>query len=215
MDISYDANVYCTDGLYGRSTRVVLNPKDRRVTYLVVKEKQQPHAERMLPIKQVTRTTADEIHLNCNKDTASKAQSFEVNRYVPVPKPGSDAYQALSIGHYSENSYLGTREYIPIKYTAIPLRELTVYRNARVKATNGTVGRLREFLVNPTDGQITHLVLREGYIWGQEAFTIPISIVDRFEEETVYLKLNKRAIAAFQTVPIHHFARRKKVHADH
>lgn len=208
MDIPFDAQVYCSDGLYGRSTRVVLNPIDRRVTQLVVKEERQPQTERMLPFKYVVETTADEIHLNCTKENASRAQSFEIFRYVPLLAAGPDAYLTWSFGYMADYNFLRNQDKFPIKHTAIPQGELAVYRNARVKAINGTVGRLREFLVDTADGQITHLVLREGHIWGQEEVTISVSEIDRLDEETVYLKLDKRAIAALPAVPIRRFARK-------
>ena len=57
---------------------------------------------------------------------------------------------------------------------------------------NAQTGCVDEFPVDPANGHITHLVLREGHLWGQEDVTIPISEIARIEEGTVYLKLNKQ-----------------------
>ncbi len=53
---------------------------------------------------------------------------------------------------------------ISVEYERIPPGELAVRRGARVETTDGHAGRVDEFLVNPADGYITHLVLREGHL---------------------------------------------------
>lgn len=55
-------------------------------------------------------------------------------------------------------------EMISVEYERIPPGELAVRRGARVETTDGHAGRVDEFLVNPADGYITHLVLREGHL---------------------------------------------------
>ena len=65
------------------------------------------------------------------------------------------------------------------------------------------VGRVDEFLVDPeNDDHITHIVLREGHLWGQKDVTIPISDIERIKENTVYLKIDKRKIEALPTIPV-------------
>jgi len=41
---------------------------------------------------------------------------------------------------------------------------------------------------------ITHLILREGHLWGQKEVTIPLNQIERIEDDTVYLKLRKEEI---------------------
>jgi len=59
-----------------------------------------------------------------------------------------------------------------------------------------------EFLVDPKNDIITHLVLREGHLWGKKDVTIPVSEVDRIADDAVYLKLGKEVIATLPTVPV-------------
>jgi len=49
---------------------------------------------------------------------------------------------------------------------------------------------------NVEENQITHLVLREGHLWGQKDVAIPVSEIERIGRETVHLKLDKRRVAA-------------------
>ena len=78
----------------------------------------------------------------------------------------------------------------------------TVHRVIKRLSADGRVGRVDEFLVDATDGHITHLVLREGHLWGQKNVLIPVSQIERVEEETIYLKLDKRAIESLPIIPI-------------
>ena len=86
----------------------------------------------------------------------------------------------------------------------MPPGELAVGRGAGVHdADGGYVGSVDEFLVDPMDERITHLVVREGHPWNRKEVTIPISQVARMAEETVYLALDRRRIAVLPAVPIH------------
>jgi sporulation protein YlmC with PRC-barrel domain len=84
----------------------------------------------------------------------------------------------------------------------IPVGELAVRRGAKVQATDGRVGRVDEFVVDTEDGQITHLVLRDDKLWGQKEITIPVAFFDRFEENTVYLNIDRSAVSDLPAIPV-------------
>jgi sporulation protein YlmC with PRC-barrel domain len=84
----------------------------------------------------------------------------------------------------------------------IPPSELAVRRGARVEATDGHVGEVDEFIVDKANGHITHLVLREGHMWGEKDITIPVSEIDRIEENAVHLKLDKSKIGSLPEIPV-------------
>jgi hypothetical protein len=76
----------------------------------------------------------------------------------------------------------------------IPAGELAVRRGARVEATDGHMGHVHEFLLAAMNKRITHLVLREGYLWGQKELAVPASWIDRLGEKTIYLKRDKHTV---------------------
>ena len=197
MDIPIDAEVFCTDGFCGRSTRVVLKPETEEVTHLVVREKEPPHQEILVPVTAVTATTPDSINLRYTKHKITKLQPFTETDYVQVdiPHPAGGVYYMAPYA-YPEV------ETLPVKHEAIPAGELAVRRGASIEATDGHVGRVDEFLVDPENDHITHIVLREGHLWGQKDVTIPISDIERIEENTVYLKIDKRIIEALPSIPV-------------
>lgn len=200
MDIPVNAEVACVDGVCGQSTYVIINPISRQVTHVVVKQKEGLHTEHLVPLGLVAGTTHDLIRLRCTTDELAKIEPFTETEYVQERIPDVD---------YMEDAYLVWPYHIPELNTTIPIThqriphgELAVHRGARVEATDGHVGRVDEFLVDPVDTHITHLVLREGHLWGQKDVTIPVSQIDRIEEDTVYLKLDKHSVEALPAIPI-------------
>jgi sporulation protein YlmC with PRC-barrel domain len=200
MHIPINAEANCTDGLAGRSTYIIVDPISRQVTHLVVKEKRTPHTEHLVPIKLVTEATLDLISLRCSRDELKKMEPFIETEYLRENIPDYECY---------EDTYLVWPYRIPevtktvtVRHKRVPHGELAVQRGARVRASDGRIGRVDEFLVDPEDRHITHLILREGHLWGEKDVTIPVSEIERIEENTVYLKLNKRDVGKLPAIPI-------------
>jgi sporulation protein YlmC with PRC-barrel domain len=197
MDIPVNVEVHCTDGPYGRSTYIILNPTTRRVTHLVVQEKRFPHAEYLVPIDDVVEATPHLIRLRCTGHELKEFEPFIETEFV-----------SSNFAEYAGDPYMTwpyvipEAETLPVEHARIPPGELAIRRGAQVEATDGHVGRVDEFLVEPKNGDITHLVLREGHLWGQKDVTISVSQIDRIEEDTVYLKLDKHSIEMLPTIRV-------------
>ncbi|HEX2037802.1 MAG TPA: PRC-barrel domain-containing protein [Chloroflexota bacterium] len=80
---------------------------------------------------------------------------------------------------------------------------MAVARGTTVEATDGTVGQVDDFVVDPATERITHLVLRKGHLWGTRDVTVPVDAISRIDELAVRLKLDKRAVGALPSVPAH------------
>ena len=194
MDLPLNADVFCTDGLCGQSTEVVLDKSDQ-VTHLVVKEQPRPHTDFLVPVNLVTETTSHAIRLRCSKEELAKLQAFHAVKVIKEEVPH------YAVGPYMMPIESPTTKWVTIKREAIPPGEVAVRQGAHVEATDGRVGRLDEFLVDPLTEQVTHLVMREGHLWGKRDVTIPVSEIDHLEENTVYLKLDKAHVEALPAVP--------------
>ena len=55
--------------------------------------------------------------------------------------------------------------------------EAEVERHDCVHATDGEIGQVEGFVVDPADHKVTHVVLQEGYLWGRKRVAIPASPV--------------------------------------
>jgi hypothetical protein len=59
-----------------------------------------------------------------------------------------------------------------------------------------------ELLVDPSDRKITHLILREGHIWGRKDVTIPGLQIDHLKADTAYLKLDRGSVDTLPAIPV-------------
>jgi len=198
IDIPVNANVECTDGLCGRSTYVIINPTIKQVTHFVVKEKGFRPTERLVSVDRIVETTPDLIRLRCTKDELATMEPFVETHYIQVECPRYDQAPYLMFPYAVPQETV----MVPVEHERIPPGELAVHRSAQVEATDGRVGRVDEFLVDSTTGHITHLVLREGRLWGEKELTIPVSGIHHIEEDVVYLKLDKHTIESLLAIPV-------------
>lgn len=198
MDFPLDVRVHCTDGRYGRSTYIILNPTTEKITHLVVRERQPSRVERLVPVKLVANTAADVILLTCTKEEFSQLEPFNQTEFIYTDVPQySDPKMTLLWPYVAP-----AKRTIDEKIRRIPYGELAVRRGARVRATDGQVGKVDEFLVDPESGHVTHFVLREGHLWEKKVVTIPISQVDHIEGKVVHLKVDKKSVEAMPTIPV-------------
>ena len=199
MDLPVDADVQCTDGPGGRSTYVVLNPVTRRLTHIVVKQDSFPRLERLVPVGMVAETTPDQIHLSCSKQELHSLEPFVETEFVS----GEFPHAAYELDEYRLWPYvLPEDNVVPVEHERVPPGELAVRRGSHVRAMDGDVGRVDEFLVDRETEHITHLVLREGHLWGQKDVLIPVSEIGQIDEDRVYLTLSKEEVANLPTIPV-------------
>jgi len=208
MEIHLNAQVECTDGIYGRSLYVLINPVTDQMTHLVVIEDSSPNTKYIVPVDFVVETTADMIQLRCSKAELEKMDPFVKTTFVEEKVP--ERVYAYGGGRYGIGSiYLwpyvtpGMKVKVPVEHLQIPPGELAVRRGTRIEATDGYVGKVDEFVINPETGHITHLVMREGHLWGKKDVAIPLSIMGDTRQDTVFLKIDKHQIESLPTFPVH------------
>jgi sporulation protein YlmC with PRC-barrel domain len=199
MEIPLNVEVHCTDGRCGRSTHIVLNPASGQITHIVVKERQPSRVERLVPIILVVRTAAEVILLDCTLEEFSALEPFNQTEFVygDLPHHATDP-SLTALWPYA----VPAKRIVDEKLRPIPPGELAVRRGARVDATDGRVGRVDEFLVDPDSGNITHLCLRETRLRGDKIVCIPVSEIGEIREKVVQLKVDKETIASLPSVPI-------------
>ena len=125
MQISVHAEVRCTDGVFGRSTYVLVNPVTEKVTHVVVKGSGSAYMEYLVSVGAVMEATTG---------------AYLYWPYFVIPE---------------------TTVRMPVEHQQIPPGELAVRRGTGVEATDSYVGSVDEFLVNPDNDNITHLVIRD------------------------------------------------------
>jgi hypothetical protein len=205
MEIPLNAHVECTDGVFGRSIFVLINPVLDELTHLVVKENSSS-SEYIVPIEFVSDSSDDTITLRCNKAQLRMMDPFIKKQYIENKVPYTDSRasnMAYGMGTFYWPYVTADRKVnVAVEQRAIPPEELAVSRGARIEATDGYIGKVDEFLVDQEKCHITHLVLREGHLWGQKEVVIPISAMKETQEETVFLNLSKHQVESLPSYPL-------------
>jgi sporulation protein YlmC with PRC-barrel domain len=207
IEIPVEAQVICTDGNCGRSIGLLINPVFELVTHVVVKEEIPPEREYIVPVDLIFQTTSEMIQLTCSKAEFERLESFTKTEYIEEKMP-------IYYSGYSETYGLGTHFLwpyvspernvsVPVEHPQIPPGELIIRRGAKVEANDGPIGQIDEFMINPDNGHITHLVMREGHHWGKKDVIIPLSAIKEAHKDKVILKIDKHAVGSLPAYKIH------------
>ena len=200
MDIPINADVLCAGKACGRSTCLIVNPVDEQVTHVVVTEKEFPNIKRLVPVGKIATSTADSIQLDCSQAALANMDAFEETDFIEAGKLESQLpySEPFVVWPYSTYDYMP----MPLEHENIPIGEVAIRRYTPVKATDGHVGKVDEFVVDSKNANVTHLVLREGHLWGEKDVSIPVSEIKEITGEAVFLKLDKKAVAALPAIPV-------------
>lgn len=87
-------------------------------------------------------------------------------------------------------------------HECIPLGDVEVCRGEHLHASDGTVGRVEGLLVDRAGTHVTHVLLKEGHLWGARQVTVPIDAVARIDGDGVHVSLTRDQVAALPGVEI-------------
>ncbi len=198
-DIPIKARVECTDGPCGKSTHMIADPASGKLTHFVVKDKKLPDSpDRLVPVDKIANTTGDVIRLNCTRDELAGMPPFTTFHYVQKELPNyADSYQTGSpMPALPSDTWVGKAadKHIPAGELAL-VRGMVVHTREDKK-----VGQVDGLVVDPDSGDITHMLLQKGHLWGKKDVALPVEAIDFVDAETVYLKLDKGAVKGLPTV---------------
>jgi sporulation protein YlmC with PRC-barrel domain len=199
MEFPLGVEVHCSDGRCGRSTHVILNPATEQITHLVVRERRPSSVERLVPVSLVAQTATEVILLDCTREEFAALEPFNQTEFVYGDLPHHATDPTLTV---LWPYVVPAKRVVGDKVRPIPPGELAVRRGARVQATDGQVGRVDEFVVDPATGYITHLCLREGRLLGDKGICVPVADIDRIQEKIVHLKVDKETVASLPSFPV-------------
>ena len=214
-DIPLNVKVTCIDGECGKSSHVIINPLNQSITHVVVhSENFLDSNERLVTLDKVIATTHKSIQLKCTTQELVAMEKFTETHFINSdaaeyaafdsrPEHIFDEFDLYSMWpyvYYEDSMYS-----IPVEEERIPPGEIAVRRGANVEAFDGHIGRVDEFVIDPTDGHITHLVVREGHLWNKKEVTLPLSAIDRMDEDEVYVNLDKKTVKSLPAIPVRRF----------
>ena len=202
-NIPVGSKVICSDGKEGKSTAVVVDPATKAVTHVAVVEKSLLHGEeRLVPIEKVEKTTRDVIYLNCPLAEVLQMPAFTNTRYLEIDN--GEAGYAYSSPYMSMHGDFHDiqPQYVTVRDQVLPEGKVAVQRSMLVEALDGPVGEVGELLIDPQTRQVSHFLLRKGHMWGKKEVAIAVSEIERGDEDTIYLKIDKAAIDQLPSLPL-------------
>jgi sporulation protein YlmC with PRC-barrel domain len=152
----------------------------------------------------VAGTTAASIRLRATRDEVDRMAPFVHTRYVLKEQEDYSLYEGGGgpggPGMWGSPSVVG-EETTGVETEAVPPGEVAIHYGTPVKAGSHKVGRVDELVIDPDSGEVTHLLMREGHLWGKKDVAVPLSAVGSVDVDAVVLKIDKEAIEALPAVP--------------
>ena len=183
-EFTIGARASCSDGHCGEVRRLIIDPATETVTHLVIQPGPSKEAGRLVPVH-LAETTDGGVRLRCTRAEFDQLDHAEERDLVTGPGPSQMLGTAgPTPGEWRQTTFLEE---------VIPVGEDQVGPGDRVHAVDGEIGRVGGFLVNPGDDRVTHVLLREGHLWGRKKVVIPISAVTGVEDG-IRLNLTKEQV---------------------
>jgi sporulation protein YlmC with PRC-barrel domain len=187
-EFTLGATARCTDGVCGVVSRTILDPNAGTITHLVIEPRHHKDMGRLVPVDLVD-VNAGEITVRCTLAEFSElnpADEVEVDQAMAVPGYAAGGVAATTgalgmpggMGMGGPDIGAGPAAESPLVVShTVPAGETEVERHERVHAIDGEIGQVAGFVVNREDHAITHVLLKEGHLWGRKEVAIPISAI--------------------------------------
>jgi sporulation protein YlmC with PRC-barrel domain len=190
------SDAVCSDGYRGKVLAAVVDPAAGAVTHVVVEPEGRVGLARLVPFGLIDAASGG-VQLRCTKadfmdlDAAEQTLAeFVLGYQVPVQllapgwrDAGGPAVEGGTIPRVDEH------ETIDI----VPPGEAEERRGARIHATDGDVGELRAFRVDPGTGHVSHVLVREGHVLAHKDVAIPFGDVNGFDDG-ISLSITKQQV---------------------
>jgi sporulation protein YlmC with PRC-barrel domain len=193
--IEIGSDAVSSDGFRGEVKSVVIDPADRTVTHLVVEPEGRAGLARLVSLDIVDATTGG-IQLQCTGEEfrnlppaeETLGEGFPGNEGpVQVLPPGwRDA--GIPTVEGGTIPRIGEQENVSL----VPPGEVE-QRGDHVHATDGDIGQVRAIVIDPGSRAITHVLLREGHLWGRKEVAIPAGQIARFDDG-IRLRMSKQQV---------------------
>jgi len=197
VTLAIGAAAVCRDGFGGELKSLVVDPRTRAVTHLVIEPEGGQGLARLVPLDHAD-ATAEPIRLRYTeaefKDLSPAEETlaeFVPGYDVPVQLlPAGEGWRTAG-GPVAEGGtipQIREMETIPL----VPETEVEESRGDQVHATDGHVGQFHGLGVNPDSGEVLAVLVKR-HRWGHADLAIPVGMVSGFEAG-VQLSITKQEV---------------------
>lgn len=184
-EFTIGARASCSDGPCGEVRRIIIDPAVGTVTHLVIEHKHRHQPGRLVPLDLVD-TTAGEVRLSCTIaefDELDPAEEGEVVEGRGAGVPTAPGGAPTGIPHLARFTV----------EDVVPVGEAEMSPGDHVHALDGEIGEVQGFLIDPGDHHVTHVLLKEGHLWGRREVAIPVGAVT-VTTEGIRLNITKKQV---------------------
>ena len=200
------AKASCSDGLCGEVSRVLTDPATHTITHLVIGPKHRRDHARLVPLELIDTATSD-IRLRCTVAEFGRLEPAEEVDLAEGEDYGGGYGSGESVQGYGNVGSMGVGGSVSgmgigaglghrartVVHDVVPLGEAELSPGESVHALDGEVGQVQGFIVNPDDQRVTHVLLKEGHLWGRKEVAIPVSAVTAIDEG-IRLSITKQEV---------------------
>ena len=190
------------DEKIGEVKEVVIDPRTKAVTHLVIQEGLLFENDTLVSIATVASTTEKAIVLKLSKaELEQVASEFRQDEFVPAAgaapaqagEPVRGAYWATPPGARPSLIPPGFRPNDLAPDAAIPFEDVMLMHGSSVATSDGEIiGRLDEVVIGD-DEKITHIVIEEGIVYALPKL-IPVDWIASIEDNAIALSVEKEVI---------------------
>jgi hypothetical protein len=198
VTLAIGAATVCTDGFRGELKSLVVDPRARAVTHLVIEPEHAQGLARLVPLDHADAaakpirlgyTEAEFKNLSPAEETLAE---FVPGYEVPVQLlPAGEGWRAAG-GPVADGDTITPQiremETVPL----VPETEVEESRGDQVHATDGHVGQFHGLRVNPDNGDVLDVIVKR-HPWGHAELAVPIGQVSGFETG-VQLSITKQEV---------------------
>jgi uncharacterized protein YrrD len=208
MQLKQDAQVLTADGQnVGHLNRVVIDPRTKEVTHVVVRKGILFTQDKVVPINLIATGVGDRVTLREDAGDLQALPDFEEVHFTVVneeelarwPQGGVDAtslYWYPTIGGLRE-AYLAPSgpPYMAEKKENVPPGTVALKEGAKViTADDKHVGNVEQILTDPQADRVTHFLVSQGLLL-KEKKLVPMTWVSEVNEKEVRLAVGARTLA--------------------
>jgi uncharacterized protein YrrD len=206
MQLKQNARVVNAEGeSLAQLDRVVIDPRTKEVTHLVVRQGLVLTEDKVVPIGMVASTDEDEIRLSIGSDELEALPHYEESYFV---EPGEDSRDAAPAFHFAPVVYANPPVRGAILHEmpdypgagttlesgkTIPEETIALEKGARVVSQDDQdLGVVSEVIINSEAKRATHFVISRGIFKSDK--TVPANWIAGISADEVRLAVPKRVL---------------------
>jgi uncharacterized protein YrrD len=207
--------VTAEDDHVGKIDRVVMDPRTKTVTHLVIRRGWLFKTEKVLPVDCVARTADDRVVLRADASDLDKLPDFEEKQYIMLdeqemerqaeavagpPVPVASAAPAL-LWYPAVAASSGKPHYTTTIEQNIPEDAVALKEGAKVLSADGQhVGDIKQVFVTSDTKRATHFLIAHGTLLKTQRM-IPVHWAEMVTEDQVHLAVRAKLV---ESLPDYH-----------